>query len=294
MTPTASMTGAQVARWPGGRPTRRPSLACCGGAMLLHAAVGLLALASVHLAVAPPPSGGQGIAMVFTPPPHAAPPPIPRPLAPALVRPPDPPAPPVAGSPPLQPVLSPVVPPPPLSAAVPPPPQALAAIVPPPPPAPPPKQRLAKPHAAASAPTHRVVATSARRPVPAPSSLAPSPSRLPSSSPAPSANPAPARLAAPSPLAVDWQHALASWLAAHKTYPDEARRAGAQGSVVLRFTVDRSGRVLAVERLDTAAPAVLGAAAEAMLRGATVPPFPDTMPQDRITITVRVHYALTD
>lgn len=63
---------------------------------------------------------------------------------------------------------------------------------------------------------------------------------------------------------------------------------------MLRFTVDRSGHVLDVQRLDTSAPAMLGAAAEAMLRGATLPSFPATMTQDRITITVRVHYALTD
>jgi protein TonB len=149
------------------------------------------------------------------------------------------------------------------------------------PPRPPPKRPPVQPRPVASVPAHPAVAAPAYPPAPA-------------LFPTLAGDPATARPAAPAPIAADWQHALSAWLFAHKTYPDEARRAGAQGSVVLRFTVDRSGHVLDVQRLDTGAPPVLGAAAAAMLRGATLPPFPDTMPQDRVTITVRVHYALTD
>jgi outer membrane biosynthesis protein TonB len=35
-------------------------------------------------------------------------------------------------------------------------------------------------------------------------------------------------------------------------------------------------------------------AAQAILRNASVPPFPTTMPQDRITVTVQIRYRLTD
>jgi protein TonB len=191
--------------------------------------------------------------------------------------------PPVASPPPLQRVLPPEPLPAPLAEAVPPLP-AVAATEPPPPPAPPrhpPKQLPAKPHPITPTPAHRAVAARAPPPAPAPSS-------------SPAEDPALTPPAAPPPIAVDWQRVLASWLAAHKTYPDQARRTGEQGSVVLRFTADRSGHVLNAERIDTGAPAVLGTAAEPMLRGAAVPPFPDTMPQERITITVRVRYALTD
>jgi periplasmic protein TonB len=91
-----------------------------------------------------------------------------------------------------------------------------------------------------------------------------------------------------------WRQALATWLAAHKTYPDEARRQGAEGSVALRFTIDRSGRVLQLDLVHSAGSAVLDAAAEAMLRDATLPPFPATMPQDEVTVTVQIHYKLTN
>jgi protein TonB len=95
-------------------------------------------------------------------------------------------------------------------------------------------------------------------------------------------------------MSADWQQALSTWLAAHKTYPDEARRQGAEGTVALRFTIDRSGRVLQVELVHGAGSSVLDAAAESMLRGATLPPLPATMPQDKVTVTVRIHYRITD
>jgi protein TonB len=285
MTATAPFSAAPIPRWPRARPASRPSVVPWGGAMLLHAAVGAVVLTAVRVAVAPR-SGDQTIALVFVPAPRAAPPPVPSPPAPMPIQAPDTPAPPVSSPARLQPDLPPEPPSPPLPAAVPPPPQVVTATEPPRlSPHPAPKRPPAKPHPVASTPAHPIVAASNRPAAPATTSAP---------APASAGDPAAARPAAPAAIAIDWQHALARWLANHKTYPDEARREGAQGSVVLRFTVDRSGSVLDVERLDTSAPAVLGAAAEAMLRGATVPPFPDTMPLDRITITVRVHYALDD
>jgi periplasmic protein TonB len=96
------------------------------------------------------------------------------------------------------------------------------------------------------------------------------------------------------PINADWQRALAAWLAAHKVYPDQARREGVEGTVELRFTIDRWGRVQQVERVHSAGSSVLDAAAESMLRGATLPPLPPTMPQDKVTMTVRIHYRLTN
>jgi protein TonB len=92
----------------------------------------------------------------------------------------------------------------------------------------------------------------------------------------------------------EWQRALAGWLAAHKTYPDEARRSGTEGNVVLRFTIDRSGRVLDVMLVRSAGSSVLDSAAEAMVRNATLPPFTPGMSRDTVTITVQIHYALAN
>ena len=82
-----------------------------------------------------------------------------------------------------------------------------------------------------------------------------------------------------------WQQALAAWLATHKTYPDEARRQGAEGIVAVRFTIDRSGHVLQVQLIRSAGSAILDAAAEAMLRDAVLPPLPATISEDKATVT---------
>jgi protein TonB len=104
----------------------------------------------------------------------------------------------------------------------------------------------------------------------------------------------PAQPAAEAPIAADWQRALAAWLASHKTYPELARRRGQQGSVGLRFTADRSGRVLAVSLLQSAGSSVLDSAAEALVRDATLPPFPAVMTQQTTTVTVTIRYTLVD
>jgi protein TonB len=109
------------------------------------------------------------------------------------------------------------------------------------------------------------------------------------SSPAPPDPGSQAPAAAPSAA---WRHALAAWLLAHKTYPDSARQRGIQGTVGLRFTVDQTGRVVALAISRSSGSDLLDDAAEAMLRNATLPA-PDPA-QDRITVTVQLLYTLTD
>ena len=89
-----------------------------------------------------------------------------------------------------------------------------------------------------------------------------------------------------------WRAALSTWLQDHKTYPDAARRAGEQGRVVVRFTVDRTGRVEDVVLVSSSGSASLDEAAQAMLRGARLPPFPAGMTQAQVTATVPIRYAL--
>jgi protein TonB len=110
----------------------------------------------------------------------------------------------------------------------------------------------------------------------------------------PGGSPAARPPVADAPIAGEWQRLLATWLAAHKSYPDEAHRRGTEGSVVLRFTVDRSGRVLDVVLVRSAGSSVLDAAAEAMVRNAALPPFTTGMPQETVTVTVQIRYALSD
>ncbi|HME26085.1 MAG TPA: energy transducer TonB, partial [Acetobacteraceae bacterium] len=95
-------------------------------------------------------------------------------------------------------------------------------------------------------------------------------------------------------ISTAWRQELSAWLAAHKSYPEAARRRGEEGSVTLRFAVERSGRVTEVSVVRGSGSSILDAAAEAMLRNATLPVFPATMSQQRIVVTVQVHFALTN
>ena len=85
---------------------------------------------------------------------------------------------------------------------------------------------------------------------------------------------------------------MSTWLQSHKTYPDEARQRGAEGGARVRFTGDRSGRVLEFALLRGTGSASLDAVVGRMLTGARLPAFPTAMTQDRTTVTVQVRYVL--
>ncbi len=93
-------------------------------------------------------------------------------------------------------------------------------------------------------------------------------------------------------ISLSWQRALETWLADHKVYPESARRRGEQGDVTVRFTVQRSGQVTDVTVVKSSGSPRLDAAAMAMLRGASVPPFDSAMAEGQITATVQIRYRL--
>ncbi len=60
----------------------------------------------------------------------------------------------------------------------------------------------------------------------------------------------------------------------------------------MRFTVARDGRVTAVRLVHGSGSLLLDTVAAELLRDARVPPFPDTMPQSEVTVTLSIRYAL--
>ena len=127
---------------------------------------------------------------------------------------------------------------------------------------------------------------------PAPAIVPPPPARTVPAAAAPppvAAPPAPAALPVVDP---SWQRAVAGWLASGRNYPEEARRRGEEGRVIVRFTVDRSGRVVEASVVGPSGATLLDAAALALLRQASLPAFPPSMTQARITITTSVRYTL--
>lgn len=89
-----------------------------------------------------------------------------------------------------------------------------------------------------------------------------------------------------------WRNALAAWLQSRKSYPDSARRRSEEGTVVVRFTVGRDGQVIAVTLVSSSGSPTLDEAAQAMLRGARLPPFTTDMTQEQTTVTVPIRYRL--
>ncbi|HTU56466.1 MAG TPA: energy transducer TonB [Acetobacteraceae bacterium] len=259
---------------------------------------------TVSLSLAMPPSSvaetsarpAEALQPVATPPPAvpAAPPPPPV----AASAPPEPllssPSPTSPPAPP-PPALAPASPPVPLAPA--PPPRPIRAE--PPPPAPPPALPLPPPP-----PPVRFTPS----PIPRPAPIAPHPSppparplarRAPAPAPGAGARASPASRptagpGAPAPAAPSssWIRAVSAWLDAHKSYPALAQQRDEQGTVVLRFTVTRSGRVLAVAVLRGSGSDILDRAAEGLLRGATLPPLPATMQGAETTVTFAIRYML--
>ncbi len=90
----------------------------------------------------------------------------------------------------------------------------------------------------------------------------------------------------------DWLNALSAWIEAHKYYPQEAAEAGEDGTVVVRVMVDHTGRVQSVELRDRSGSQWLDLAAQAMFRGAHLPPFPPGTSDPDFTFNLTMHYIL--
>jgi periplasmic protein TonB len=256
-----------------------------------HAAC-LVALALLLSTKPPPllqPTAKGGIEVVFEPtlpkqeatpaPPDAPPPPEPE----AVPPPPEPPV--VAADPPPEPLPPPPEPPPPAPEA------PVAASEPPPPPPPVPQK-----HAVKKPP--KPVLRHQEAPQPSQAYLPSVPPQFPAA-PAPVAPPQTAMAATPVPApqpspeaAAGYRALLSAWLESHKRYPDAARQRGEEGRAVLRFSVDRSGRVIDFAVTSSSGYPDLDQSVEEMMRGATLPPFPAGMTQPRMEISVTIRFSL--
>jgi periplasmic protein TonB len=103
--------------------------------------------------------------------------------------------------------------------------------------------------------------------------------------------PAPAPVPSPEASA-GYQALLRAWLEGHKRYPDAARERGEEGRAVLRFEVDRSGRVLDYAVTSSTGYSDLDQSIDEMMRGADLPPFPPGMPQPRMQVSVTIRFSL--
>ena len=224
-------------------------------------------------------------------------PPVPEPLATGgvevvfapLPKPPEP---------SIQPPTQPETPPPPEMEPVPTPDEPVAAIEPPqpapevpspvvePPPSPAPPKPFVKPP---PKPVRRHLEQAAPSPTPTSSQPTPAAIAAPQTAYAPTPVPAPAPSSEVSP---GYRALLSAWLDSHKRYPDSARQRGEEGRAILRFAVDRSGRVLSFAVAQSSGFPDIDASIEEMMRNATLPPFPAGMTQQRIDVSVTIRFSL--
>jgi periplasmic protein TonB len=90
-----------------------------------------------------------------------------------------------------------------------------------------------------------------------------------------------------------WQTGLMRQLQRYKRYPASAHAHKEEGVVVLSFSLDRAGHVLAHSIARSSGYPDLDAEVMAMIeRAQPLPPFPASMTQDRIDLTVPIRFSL--
>ncbi len=113
--------------------------------------------------------------------------------------------------------------------------------------------------------------------------------------PLPGQSPQVASIPSPPPSATispDYRTVIGSWLATHKRYPEDARARGEEGRAVLRFRVSRDGRVLDATVVNSSGFADLDAAVVDMMHNAVLPPFPPSMTEPEIEVSVQIRFGL--
>jgi protein TonB len=171
----------------------------------------------------------------------------------------------------------------------PPPPPAPVAEVSVPSPKPEPKPELKPPPKPRPRPQAQPVQQQTEQPVP----QLPLPLQPPSQAPQVASIPRPAPAPPAATISPDYRTLLSGWLESHKRYPEDARQRGEEGRAVLRFRVDRYGRVLDYAVVSSTGFADLDRAVEAMMRGATMPAFPPSMTMPEIEVSVTIRFGLS-
>jgi len=104
----------------------------------------------------------------------------------------------------------------------------------------------------------------------------------------------PARVKGGAPrIAPSWQTELVRRLEQYKRYPSDAQSRGVEGVVMLNFSVDRNGRVLAHEIVRSSGHPELDKEVVSMIeRAQPLPPFPPSMTEEKLDLTVPIRFSL--
>ncbi|MEQ8392254.1 MAG: energy transducer TonB, partial [Thalassospira sp.] len=92
---------------------------------------------------------------------------------------------------------------------------------------------------------------------------------------------------------VDYQSSVLQMLNRYREYPDRAKRRGIEGQNSIYVVIERDGTVKVFKMLSSSGSKLLDRETQRMIeRVQKFPPFPDTMTEDSITLTIPVVYNL--
>jgi periplasmic protein TonB len=111
--------------------------------------------------------------------------------------------------------------------------------------------------------------------------------------PAPAPQPARVKGGSQNTVAPTWETSLVKHLQHFKRYPSGAQSRGEEGIVMLSFSVDRNGHVLAHQIMRSSGFPDLDAEVTAMIeRAQPLPAFPPSMPEAQLDLTVPIRFSL--
>jgi periplasmic protein TonB len=94
-------------------------------------------------------------------------------------------------------------------------------------------------------------------------------------------------------IAASWENSVVKHLQRYKRYPSEALTRSEEGIVLLSFSIDRSGHVLARRIARSSGHADLDDEVMDMIKRAEpLPAFPATMPQPQLDLTVPIRFSM--
>ena len=107
------------------------------------------------------------------------------------------------------------------------------------------------------------------------------------------ANPVPTASTSLARVQVSWERALINHLNRHKRYPDAARSRGAQGVVVVSFSIDRGGQLLAARVAKSSGSSALDEEGLAVLKRASpLPAPPEQIARAMLELTLPIQFRI--